>query len=86
MVAIVRSAALVILCNKALVSTQCGICSRTEKQKLAKRMSNTSGGGNSAVYLYLEETNHTFNNTDVVILDRAEVVRERGERSGLRQV
>ncbi|XP_072048801.1 uncharacterized protein [Amphiura filiformis] len=57
------------------------------KQPLAKRMYQhrraSSGCGDSAVYSHLNSTNHTFDNKDVVILDRESRWFERGVKEAV---
>ena len=58
------------------------------KQPLARRMyqhrrASASGCGDSAVYSHLNSTNHTFDNKDVVILDRESRWFERGVKEAV---
>ena len=57
------------------------------KQRLHKRMGQhrrpSSGCGNSAVYEHLNSTKHSFDNKDVVILDREHRWFERGVKEAI---
>ena len=58
------------------------------KQTLGKRMyqhrrASTSGCGDSAVYSHLNSANHSFDNKDVIILDRESRWFERGVKEAL---